>query len=189
MWKSFTETALLIYEFWSNRIGQNVITLLFWNETWQMGITSMFHWKETNKWQTWETLQWRKNELDCVSNHQRHDCLPNRLSRRESKKTSKLRVTGLCEGNSPVNSPHKGAVTRKCFHLMMSSQLIHQCGNFCRFNFKHYMNRSYLWHQPHLVCVCDDDKWQYQVTCRLLSHKQHWQIRIHLEIPTDRIKA
>ena len=32
-----------------------------------------------------------------------------------SKKTSKLRVTGLCEGNSPVNSPHKGPVTRKIF--------------------------------------------------------------------------
>ena len=33
------------------------------------------------------------------------------------KKTSKLRVTGLCVGNSPgpVNSPHKGPVTRKMF--------------------------------------------------------------------------
>ena len=37
-----------------------------------------------------------------VSNHQPHDCLPKRLFRRRSKKTSKLRVTGLCEGNSPV---------------------------------------------------------------------------------------
>ena len=45
-------------------------------------------------------LQWRHNELD--SNHQPHDCLLNRLFRHRSKKTSKLRVTGLCEGNSPV---------------------------------------------------------------------------------------
>ena len=30
-----------------------------------------------------------------------HDCLLNRLFRRRSKKTSKLRVTGLCEWNSP----------------------------------------------------------------------------------------
>ena len=30
------------------------------------------------------------------------DCLLNRLSRRRSNKTSKLRVTGLCAGNSPV---------------------------------------------------------------------------------------
>ena len=36
------------------------------------------------------------------SNHQPHDCLLNRLFRRKSKKTSKLRVTGLCVGNSPV---------------------------------------------------------------------------------------
>ena len=48
------------------------------------------------------TLQWRHNERDGVSNHQPHDCLLNRLFRRRSKKTSKLRVTGLCEGNSPV---------------------------------------------------------------------------------------
>ena len=31
-----------------------------------------------------------------------HDCLLNRLFRRRSKKTSKLRVTDLCAGNSPV---------------------------------------------------------------------------------------
>ena len=39
-----------------------------------------------------------------VSHHQPHDCLLNRLFRRRSKKTSKLRVTDLCEGNSPVTS-------------------------------------------------------------------------------------
>ena len=47
------------------------------------------------------TLQWRHNGRDSVSNHQPHDCLLNRLFRRRSKKTSKLRVTGLCAGNSP----------------------------------------------------------------------------------------
>ena len=52
-----------------------------------------------------------------VSNHQPHDCLLNRLFRRKSKKTSKLRVTGLCAGihRGPVNSPHKWPVTRKMF--------------------------------------------------------------------------
>ena len=48
------------------------------------------------------SLQWRHNERDGVSNHQPHDGLFNRLFRRKSKKTSRLRVTGLCEGNSPV---------------------------------------------------------------------------------------
>ena len=47
-------------------------------------------------------LQCRHNELDGVSNHQPLYCFLNRLSRGWSKKTSKLRVTGLCEGNSPV---------------------------------------------------------------------------------------
>ena len=47
-------------------------------------------------------LQWRHNELDGVSNHQPHDCLLNRLFRRRPKKTSKIRVTGLCAWNSLV---------------------------------------------------------------------------------------
>ena len=37
----------------------------------------------------------------CVSNRRRLDSLFNRLSWCRWKKTSKLRVTGLCEGNSP----------------------------------------------------------------------------------------
>ena len=49
-----------------------------------------------------KTLQWRYNGRDGVSNRLCLDCLLNRLFRRRSKKTSKLRVTGLCEGNSPV---------------------------------------------------------------------------------------
>ena len=48
------------------------------------------------------SLQWRHNGLDWVSNHQPHHCLLSRLFGRRSKKTSKLRVTGLCVGNSPV---------------------------------------------------------------------------------------
>ena len=48
------------------------------------------------------TLQWRHNGRDSISNHQPHDCLLKRLFGRRSKKTSKLRATGLCAGNSPV---------------------------------------------------------------------------------------
>ena len=63
------------------------------------------------------SLRWRHNDHYSVSNHQPHGCLFNRLFRRRWKKTSKLRVTGLCVGNSPgpVNSPHKEPVTRKMF--------------------------------------------------------------------------
>ena len=48
------------------------------------------------------SLQWRHNERNGISNHQLYDCLLNCLFRRRSTKKCKLRVTGLCKGNSPV---------------------------------------------------------------------------------------
>ena len=48
------------------------------------------------------SLQWCRNECDGVSNHQPHDCLLDCLFRLN--KTSKLHITGLFEGNSPVTS-------------------------------------------------------------------------------------
>ena len=57
------------------------------------------HW--TSDGFVFSTLRWRQNGRDSVSNHQPQDCLLNRLFRCRSKKTSKLRVTGLCVGNSP----------------------------------------------------------------------------------------
>ena len=48
------------------------------------------------------TIRWRHNERADVSNHRRLQCLLNCLFRRRSKETSKLCVTGRCEGNSPV---------------------------------------------------------------------------------------
>ena len=47
------------------------------------------------------SLRWRHNERDCVSNHQPQYCLLKLFIGRRSKKTPKLRVTGLREGNSP----------------------------------------------------------------------------------------
>ena len=64
-------------------------------------------------------LQWFHNGQDGVSNHQPHDCLLNLLFRRRSKKMSKLHVTGLCAGNSPVTGEFQEH--GKCFHWMMSS--------------------------------------------------------------------
>ena len=48
-----------------------------------------------------ESLRRRHNGRYCVSNHQPHECLPNRFFGRRSKKTSNFRVTGLCAGKSP----------------------------------------------------------------------------------------
>ena len=66
-----------------------------------------------------DTLQWRHNGRDCVSNNQPHDCLLNRLFRRRSKKTLKLRVTGLTGDRwiPRTNGQWRG----KYFHLMTSS--------------------------------------------------------------------
>ena len=62
-------------------------------------------------------LRWRHNDRDGVSNHQPHDCLLNRLFRHRSNKhqssASLAFVWGIHRG--PVNSPHKGPVTRKMF--------------------------------------------------------------------------
>ena len=53
-------------------------------------------------WDILAILQWRHNERDGVSYHRRLHCLFNCWFRRRSKKTSKVCVTGFCEGNSPV---------------------------------------------------------------------------------------
>ena len=67
---------------------------------------------------------------DGVSNHRCLDCLLNRLFMRKSKKISKLCVTGHVRGihRWPVNSPHKGPVTRKMFSFDdLILEWIHGC--------------------------------------------------------------
>ena len=59
-----------------------------------------------------------------VLNHQSHECLLNRLFRRRLKKTSKFRVTGLCDGNSPVTGEFPAQMAgnaKNVYHLMASS--------------------------------------------------------------------
>ena len=46
-------------------------------------------------------LRWRHNGHDDISNHQPHHSLLNGLFGHRSNKTSKLRVTDFCAGNSP----------------------------------------------------------------------------------------
>ena len=82
------------------------------------------------------TLRWNHNERNGVSNHQPHDCLLNRLFRRRSKKTSKLRVPGLCDGNSP------GPPTQRASYVENVSIWWHH----------HVINQLLMWifsHNPH----------------------------------------
>ena len=87
---------------------------MFWLSVWQWSNLADI---DDGLNRPWYALRWHHNDRDGVSNHQPYDCLLYRLFRCRSKKTSKLRVTGFCAGNSPgaVNSPHKRPVTRKMF--------------------------------------------------------------------------
>ena len=62
-----------------------------------------------------QSLEWRHNGPDGVSNHQPHHCSLNRLFSHRSKKTSLAFVRGIHRW--PVNSPHKWPVTRKMFRF------------------------------------------------------------------------
>ena len=62
-----------------------------------------------------QSLQWRHNGRDGVSDHQPHHCLLNRLFMRRSKKTSSSASLAFVRGinRRPVNSPQKWPVTQK----------------------------------------------------------------------------
>ena len=69
-------------------------------------------------WKTWRgskrrlyPLLWRHNGRDGVSSHQPHDCLRNRSLHQSSASLAFVRGIHMW----PVNSPHKGSVTRKMF--------------------------------------------------------------------------
>ena len=91
----------------------------FGDSIWGKNMNHYFHIQYSLLWvlKPRTPSHWRINDHDGISNHQPHGCLLNRLFRHRSKKISKLRVTGLCVGNSPgpVNSPQKGPVTWKMF--------------------------------------------------------------------------
>ena len=68
-----------------------------------VGICVVLIYPVSFRWLCEYSLQWRHNGRDGVSNHHSHHCLLNRLFRRRSKKTSKLRVTGpLVTGEFPA---------------------------------------------------------------------------------------
>ena len=84
-------------------------------------LTGIYDWTHSTKKNQTKPPDQRIHYIDVImsamANHQPHDCLLNRLFGRRSKKTSKLRVTGLCEGNSPVTGefPAQRAIIAKMF--------------------------------------------------------------------------
>ena len=96
--------------------GHDNFTLIFFTMEWLHWNPSYCSLAQNHLNDVTQPLKWRHNEHDGVSNHQPHDFLLSRLFRRISKKTSKLRVTGLSEGNSPVTGEFPTQpVTRKMF--------------------------------------------------------------------------
>ena len=63
------------------------------------------------------SLRWRHNGHDGVSNHQPRECLLNRFSGADQRKHQSSASLAFVRGihRWPVNSPHKGPVTRKMF--------------------------------------------------------------------------
>ena len=133
-----------------NLTTSNAIFLTRWDDE-KKNLEKHFH----------TALRWRHNERNGVSNHQPHDCLLNRLFRRRSKKTSKLRLTGLCEGNSPVTHefPRQRASNAKnvlCIYIYrqtsnMSSTksqnlifLVSSCTCLCPINWSQVLSREQI---------------------------------------------
>ena len=88
------------------------------------------------------SLRWRHNGRDSISNHHPHHCLLNRSFRRRSKKTSKLCVTGLCVGNSPVTGE-------------FPAQMASNTENFS------------IWWRHHVLVKDIIDSWSQDKTCKI----------------------
>ena len=121
--------------------------------------------------------------------HQPHGCLLNRLFGRRSKKTSKLRVTGLCAGNSPgpVNSLHKGPVTRKMFpfdDVIMLFRHSPECSKIIEMLIKHINDiKNNAW-----VAVNNDFLVTSEVICQWFSRVTKSRVKIIGKSPHEWLK-
>ena len=119
-------------------------------------------WPKPKQWQKSHTsaLRWRHNELDGVSDHQPHDCLLNRLFGRRSKKTSKLRVTGLCVGNLPGTGefPAKMASNAENVSIWWRHHGFGD-GNKIKYTYSHNHMREISSRDTHRPIYCMEDDW------------------------------
>ena len=102
----------------------------------ELPVRPLFSLMASQRW----ALQWRQNEPDGASNHQPHDCLFHRLFRRRSKKISKLRVTGLCEGKSSVTAEFPARRASNAENVS-------------------------IWWRHHGLVTCNGVSWTYTATC------------------------
>ena len=124
------------------------------------GCVDMVHMDMTWSW------QWRHNGRDGLSNHQPRDCLLNRLSRRRSKIISKLHVTGLCAGNSPVTGEFPAQMASNAENVSI----------WWRHHDKQYLGASFheIWRLYTCFYISD-----ISLHCAYVSsHSDSWQIVI-----------
>ena len=130
------------------------------------------------------SLQFRNNERDGISNHQPNHCLLNRLFRRRSMKTSKLHITDLCVGNSPVTGefPAQMASMRKQFPFD-DVIVLHFVSFCCDFTVRTSTHIIRITPQANVICPVIGkqpwwlraDKWYESIkNCKYNPNKAKW---------------
>ena len=86
-----------------------------YNNYWWFNLRLLIYGHSIARQLLFSPLQWHHDGCDGISNHWRLGCILNSLSQRRSKKISKLHPLAFVRGIHwwPMNSPHKGPVTRK----------------------------------------------------------------------------
>ena len=119
-------------------------------------------------WSISNTSHWHRNGRDGVSNHQPHHCLFISLFRRRSKKISKFRDTGLCEGHSPFT----GEFTAQSNAENVSIWWRHRDNQFFNFlipnNGGIRSNNLTLWSDIHVILINSYFTYTYGVTYHIL---------------------
>ena len=126
-------------------------------------------------------------EGDGVSNHRYLDCLRNRLFRHRSKKTSRSALQVFVRGIQwwPKDSPHKGPVTRKMFHLMTSSCKCNPSKDIFYFDicFAVINPKSIFlkcWYHKHIFYTYPSDSWKFTKNIILFfQSEKNWPLCLH----------
>ena len=130
------------------------------------------------------TSQWHHNERDGVSNHRRLHCLLSRLFRCRSKKTSKLRVTDICAGNSPVtgefstqraSNAENVSIWWRRHAMSVSAHRIVSLREFIWWGFAWQIVIFWLLLQTVIICLCAQAK---RVRWTLWNPRMHIYVKI-----------
>ena len=134
---------------------------------------SCYNLGDSTAWMSnWRSLQWRHNERYGVPNHQRLSCLFNRLFRRRSKKTSKLRVFDLCEGNWPAST------SCRSIHLVCTGVYIPPFRIIIVIDLIWYKMDLYLFH----VSALQEHFFLLDTTPNVLCQLYHYRLEIWLRV-------